>query len=138
MDASLPCGRLTLASRDSLTFVPLRRPTGAVQAGAVADWAGICRWAERRATLSGTVIGAQWREEAHWTLRVHSSGSVSAWAPGPDLLAALLTSSLTDCEGPASRVRWPEHLPWHQQLRRSSAETLLALRSGPLRGQSRS
>ena len=37
----------------------LRRPTGAVQAGAVADWAGICRWAERRATLSGTVIGAQ-------------------------------------------------------------------------------
>lgn len=148
--ASLPCGPqsprpgtpavpyLHLAGAEAGVGPGLRQPAGAVQAGAVSGSAGICRWEERAAMRSGTVIGAQWREEAHLTPTAQRRVSQCLGPRTTDLLAVLQRSSRTVCEGPASRVRWPEHLPWHQQLRRSSAGPPLALRPGPPRGQSRS
>lgn len=99
-----------------------RRPAGSVQARGAASWTGICKGEERAAMRLGTVIGARQREEEVHLTPAAQQRPVRDWAPGPQSCELLRCGEAagTSCRGPASRVRWPEHLPWHQRLRRSS------------------
>lgn len=101
-----------------------RRPAGSVQARTAASWTGICKWEERAAMRLGTVIGARQREEEVRLTPAEQQRPVrQRLGPWTTELRAELRygeAAGTSCQGPASRVRWPEHLPWHQRLRRSS------------------